>query len=82
MATVSAPDGVEFVEEEDGRVTARHLESGIASFGDTEAETLRQLADALDSHRGEGDPIDEPEAYLREQGIAVEIGEASPPPWE
>lgn len=80
MATVSAPDGVEFVEEEDGRVTARHLESGIASFGDTEAETLRQLADALDSHRGEGDPFDEPAVYLREQGIAVEIGEASLPP--
>ena len=82
MSTVSAPDGVEFVEEDDGRVTARHLESGVASFGDTEAEALRQLADALDSHRGEGDPIDDPEAYLRDQGIDVEIGEAGPPPWE
>ena len=82
MATVSAPDGVEFVEEDDGRVTARHLESGVASFGDTEAEAFRQLADALESHRGEGDPIDDPEAYLWEQGIDVEIGEAGPPPWE
>jgi len=58
---------VEFVEEDDGRVTARHLESGVASFGETEAEALRQLADALDSHFGHGDPIDDPEAYLAEK---------------
>lgn len=86
MATATDPDGdppegVEFVHEDDGRVTARHVESGVASFGDTEAEALRQLADALDSHRGEGTPIDDPEAYLAEQGIDVEIGEAGPPPW-
>lgn len=41
---------VEFIEEDDGRVTARHLESGVASFGDTEPEALRQLADAMESH--------------------------------
>src|SRR6056297_1859738 len=64
------------------RRTARHLESGVASFGDTAAEALRQLGDALESHRGEGDPIDDPEAYLWEQGIDVEIGQAGPPPWE
>ena len=64
MATVSDPDGdppdvVEFVHEDDGRVTARHVESGVASFGDTEAEALRQLADALDSHFGDGESIDD-----------------------
>lgn len=86
MATVSspdddAPDGVEFIHESDGRVTARHVESGVASFGDTEAEALRELADALDSHFGEGESIRDPEAYLADQGIDADIGEAGTPPW-
>jgi len=82
MATVSEPPaGVEFVQEEDGRVTARHVESGVSSFGDTEAEALRELADALDSHFGHGEEIDDPEAFLEEQGIDVEIGESGKPPW-
>lgn len=82
MATVSEPPtGVEFVQEEDGRVTARHLESGVSSFGETEAEALRELADALDSHFGYGDPIDDPDAYLDDMGIDVEIGESGTPPW-
>ena len=85
MATVSEseggpPDGVEFIHEDDGRVTARHVESGVASFGDTEAEALRQLADALDSHFGNGDEIDDPKAYLAERGIDVEIGSEGLPP--
>jgi predicted RNase H-like HicB family nuclease len=33
-------------------VTARHIESDVASFGDSEAEALRELADALESHFG------------------------------
>jgi hypothetical protein len=83
MSTVAEPpDGVEFVHEPDGRVTARHVESGVASFGDTEAEALRQLADALDSHFGRGEPIDDPHAYLEELGIDGEIGREGPPPWE
>jgi hypothetical protein len=77
----TSPAGVEFVHEDDGRVTARHVESGVASFGDTEVEALRQLADALDSHFGEGEEIEDPEAYLAEQGIDVEIGSDGPPPW-
>ena len=75
------PAGVEFIHEDDGRVTARHVESGVASFGDTEVEALRQLADALDSHFGCGESIDDPEAYLEDRGIDAEIGEAGPPPW-
>lgn len=81
MAPVSHPAGVEFVHEDDGRVTARHVESGVASFGDDEAEALRELADALDSHFGHGDPIDDPDAYLEEREIDVEIGSEGPPPW-
>jgi hypothetical protein len=69
--------GVEFIHEGDSRVTARHIESGVASFGDTETESLRELADALDSHSGEGEPIDDPDAYLAELGIDVEIGNSA-----
>jgi hypothetical protein len=86
MATASdrdadAPTGVEFVHEPDGRVTARHVETGVASFGDGEVEALRQLADALDSHFGHGDSIDDPEAFLAEEGIDVEIGSEGSPPF-
>lgn len=80
-ATTEPPAGVEFVHEDDGRVTARHLDSGVASFGDTETEALRQLADALDSHFGEGESIDDPEAYLEDLGVDVEIGSEGSPPW-
>jgi hypothetical protein len=41
---------VEFVNEPDGRVTARDVETGVASFGDTRSEALRMLADAIESH--------------------------------
>lgn len=82
MATTTEPPaGVEFVHEDDGRVTARHIESGVASFGETEAEALRELADALDSHSGQGEEIEDPETYLEELGIDVEIGSEGPPPW-
>lgn len=82
MATKTEPPaGVEFVFEADGRVTARHVESGVASFGDTESEALRELADALDSHFGRGEEITAPEAYLEELGIDVEIGSDGEPPW-
>lgn len=79
--TKDPPDGVEFVHEDDGRVTARHTATGVASFGESESEALRQLADALDSHQGRGETIDDPDAYLEEMGIDVEIGSEGPPPW-
>lgn len=86
MATVSDSEdepstGVELIREDDDRVTARHVESGVASFGDTEAEALRQLADALDCHFGDGEDIDDPEAYLAQHGIDAEMGSEGPPPW-
>ena len=86
MATVSdankePPADIEFVHEDDGRVTARHVESGVASFGNTEVEALRQLADALDSHFGNGEKIDDPQAYLADLSIDVEISEDGSPPW-
>jgi len=82
MATLSEPpDGVEFVYGDDGRVTARHLDSGVASFGETESDALRQLADALDSHFGRGEEIDDPEAYLADLGIDADVDQEASPPW-
>lgn len=82
MATVREPPaGIEFVREDDGRITARHVETGVASFGDTETEALRQLADALDSHRGAGEAIDDPEAYLQALGIDTDADPDAKPPW-
>lgn len=43
------PDGVEFVQEPDGRVTATDRRTGVASFGETRAEAVRMLADAIES---------------------------------
>ena len=79
--TTEPPSGVEFIYEDDGRVTARHVESRVASFGDTESEALRELADALDSHFGQGEEITDPRAYLENLGIEVEIGSEGEPPW-
>lgn len=60
-------EGVEFIHEDDGSITARDLESGIASFGDSKAEALAMLADALSLENG--DPIDAESEVLSELGI-------------
>jgi predicted RNA binding protein YcfA (HicA-like mRNA interferase family) len=60
-------DGVEFIHEDDGRVTAKDIETGVASFGDDRAEALRMLADALDAYHGKGVPVDESD-------LAAELG--------
>ena len=65
-------EGVEFVHEADGSITARDIETGIASFGETKAEALAMLAEALALHEGEGAPIDDEEAFLREIGIDLD----------
>lgn len=61
-------DGVEFIHEEDGRITARDLETGVASFGETKTEALRMLAEALELHAGGGDPVTDED--LTEWGLA------------
>jgi hypothetical protein len=58
-------DGVEFIHEEDGSVTARDLETGLARGGDTRAEALTALAEVLRLENGGGDPIDDPDEFLR-----------------
>jgi hypothetical protein len=60
-------EGVVFVHEEDGSITARDIETGVASFGDTKSEALRMLAEALELHEGGGDPVTDED--LREWGL-------------
>ena len=72
-------EGVEFTYEED-LVTARDIETGIASSGESKAEALAMLAEALALHEGAGEPIDDEEAFLRETGIDPDEDD-SPPPW-
>ena len=59
-------DGVEFIHEDDGSVTARDLETGLQRGGDTRAEALVQLAEALRLEAGGGEPIDDPDRFLEE----------------
>jgi len=63
----SEEEGVEFIHEEDGRITAKDLETGVASFGDTKAEALRMLAEAIELHEGGGEPVTEED--LKEWGL-------------
>ena len=60
-------DGVEFVREDDGTVTARDLETGLARGGDSRAAALAQLAEVLELHEGSGEDIENPDEFLREE---------------
>lgn len=75
--------GVEFSSDDTGLVTATDIETGIASCGETKAESLSMLAEALRLHEGGGEPIDDETGFLQEIGIDPgEIDEdESPPPW-
>lgn len=50
-------DGVRFIHEDDGRITAVDEETGVASYGDSKAEALRMLAEAIELHEGGGEPV-------------------------
>ena len=65
-------DGIEFVREDDGSITARDLETGLARGGDTRAQALTQLAEVLALEAGDGERIDDPNAFL--QGIGIDAG--------
>lgn len=75
--------GVEFTYDEAGLVTAKDLESGIASCGESKAEALAMLAEALELHEGGGEPIEDEAAFLREIGVDIDEidDDGSPPPW-
>jgi len=71
-------DGVKFVHEEDGSITAVDEETGVASFGETKAEALRMLAEALELHEGGGEPVtdeDLEEFGLNPDDVAEESAE-------
>ena len=53
----SSEKGVEFIHEDDGRITARDIETGVASYGETKTEALHMLAEALELHEGGGEPV-------------------------
>lgn len=63
----SNEEGVEFIHEDDGSITAKDIETGVASFGDTKAEALRMLAEAIELHEGGGEPVTEED--LEEWGL-------------
>ncbi|MFB6201506.1 MAG: hypothetical protein ABEI98_05810 [Halorhabdus sp.] len=63
----SPEEGVEFIHEDGGRITARDLETGVASFDETKAEALRMLAEALACHEGGGEPVTDED--LEEWGL-------------
>ncbi|MHC3438482.1 type II toxin-antitoxin system HicB family antitoxin [Natrialbaceae archaeon A-gly3] len=70
MASATRDDrneGVEFYYESDGTVTAKDLETGLARGGETRAEALAQLAEVLELHEDGGEPIDDPDEFLREE---------------
>lgn len=74
-------DGVRFSYEEH-LVTATDGETGVAASGESKAEALAALADALALHEGGGEPIDDEDAFLREIGLDPdEVTAERTPPW-
>ncbi|RQG91206.1 hypothetical protein EA462_04240 [Natrarchaeobius halalkaliphilus] len=81
MASTARDDrseGVEFIREDDGSITARDLETGIASFGETKAKALEMLAEALALHEGGGEPVTDDD--LREWGLDPDATDDKPLP--
>jgi len=81
MASTARDDrseGVEFIHEDDGSITARDIETGIASYGDTKAEALGMLAEALTLHEGGGEPVTDED--LEEWGLDTDAGDDEPLP--
>ncbi|GAA0296920.1 type II toxin-antitoxin system HicB family antitoxin [Halarchaeum salinum] len=49
--------GIQFIHEDDGRITAVDEEMGVTSFGETKTEALRMLAEALVLYERDDDPV-------------------------
>ena len=82
MASATRDDspekGVEFIHEDGGQITARDIETGVASYGETKTEALRMLAEALELHDGGGKQVTEED--LEAWGLAdVEPGDKELP---
>ena len=57
----------EFIHEDDGSITARDIETGLARGGESKAEALSQLAEVLALEAGEGSPVTDED--LEELGL-------------
>ncbi|MCU4744312.1 type II toxin-antitoxin system HicB family antitoxin [Natronoglomus mannanivorans] len=71
-------EGVEFIHEDDGSITAVDLETGVASYGDTKPEALAMLAEALELHEGGGEPVTDED--LEEWGLDPDAEDDEPLP--
>jgi|GEM_PF-500400 len=74
LSTYTDPDpaeGVEFIFE-DGLVTARDVESGVASCGDSKSEALSMLSEALELHESDEVTVEDEDAVLRDIGLDPE----------
>lgn len=71
-------EGVQFIHEDDGSITAVDEETGVASYGDSKAEALRMLAEAIELHEGGGEPVSDDD--LEEFGLNPdEVGDGELP---
>jgi predicted RNase H-like HicB family nuclease len=67
---------------EESLVTAIDVEIGVAASGDSKADALAELADALALHEGGGEEIEDEDAFLREIGLdPSEVMMKQTPPW-
>jgi len=57
--------------EDDRRITAHDTETGVSPYGESKAEALRMLAEALELHEGGGEPVSADD--LREFGLDPKI---------
>jgi len=63
-------DGVDVQFSYEGHlVTAIDVETGVAASGDSKADALAQLADALALHEGDGEEIKDEDEFMREIGV-------------
>jgi len=71
MATTDRRDegeGVRFSYEEN-LVTAIDVQTGVTASGESKTDALGELTDALALHDGEGEAIEDKDAFLREIGL-------------
>lgn len=66
---MSATRKITLIEEAEGGWSAIDEELGVASCGDTRAEALEMLDEAVALHQGEGEPIEDEDAALEELGL-------------
>lgn len=74
-------EGIEFIHENDGSITAKDIETGLARGGATRAAALSQLAEVLALAENDDEPIEDPDAFLQAHGIEP-ASEVERPPWE